>query len=85
MDPEAAFWRQRYLELLQNHAQVVGIMVQHDQQAENAEKLTVLGEALKKRAQQEQEKKGTAPPAPAPTAAPDLTKPVNGTTKVRQG
>lgn len=46
---EAAFWRARYLELLQNHAQIVALMAKRDQQAEQAQKVNQLGEALKQR------------------------------------
>jgi len=50
VDQEAAFWRARYLELLQNHAQIVALMAQRDAQLEQSQKLGAWGEQLKKRA-----------------------------------
>lgn len=61
MDPEAIFWRQRYLELVQNHTQVVALMARRDQQAEQAQKLGAIGEALQKRVQDAKDANGQAP------------------------
>lgn len=49
VDQEAAFWRARYLELLQNHAQIVALMAKRDAQLEQSQKLGLLGAQLKKR------------------------------------
>lgn len=67
---EAAFWRARYLELLQNHTQVVALMAKRDQQAEQAQKVSQLGEALRQRAQDQAPKADG--PEPAPVDEPTL-------------
>lgn len=66
-DNEAAFWKARYLELLQNHMQIVALSVKQDVQLDQ---VTKLGNALKQRAMQEQAAKGEEKPESEPVVDP---------------
>lgn len=49
VEGEAAFWRARYLELLQNHTAVIALMAKRDENAAQAQKIGKIGAALQQR------------------------------------